>query len=113
MRQKDERKKKLIIAAVVAWLVIGGIAVVLAMPKKAPAIPPQPVPLGTNELRVGAKLYNRHAPTNQHLFTVIKVDPAYEFPDGETRPGVKVRSPSNGGSIWTPREKMNDFLVVQ
>ena len=72
-----------------------------------------PVPLGTNQLKIGAKLYNRHSVTNQLLFVVVDLDPAHEFPDGETLPAARVKNPTIGSSTWIAREKMNDFLVVQ
>jgi hypothetical protein len=74
--------------------------------------PENPVPLGTNELKIGAKLYSPSNPTNL-LFTVLDVNPAYDFPDDDLRPGVKVKSPVIGSSSWVPRESLNKCLVVQ
>lgn len=72
----------------------------------------QPVYLGTNELKVGAKLYDLHNRTN-HIFTVLEVDPAYDFPGGDTRPGVRVNTPANSASSWVPRAGLNKTLVMQ
>jgi len=79
---------------------------------KSDAVPPTPVPLGTNELSIGAKLYNPHAGTN-YVFTVTGLNPAYDFPDEDTRPGVKIRSEIIRGSSWVPRDNLNKFYVVQ
>jgi hypothetical protein len=71
-----------------------------------------PVPLGTNELKIGAKLYSPNNPTNL-LFTVLDINPAYDFPDDDIRSGMRVKSPNIGGSSWVPRENLNKCLVVQ
>jgi hypothetical protein len=71
-----------------------------------------PVLLGTNELKIGAKLYGPNNPTNL-LFTVLDIDPAYDFPDDDFRPGVKVQSPAIGSSSWVPRDSLSKCLVVQ
>jgi hypothetical protein len=68
------------------------------------------VPLGTKELAVGKKLFDPAHP-ERFQWTVIDVDRNYEFPDGDNRPGVKVRGES--GSVWKPRETLEMLMVMQ
>jgi hypothetical protein len=81
--------------------------------KPAKAMPPDHpagVPLGTNELKAGAKLINPAFP-NRFRWTVVAIDRAYEFPDGEIRPAVQVTG--DNGTIWLPRDKVEKLMVVQ
>jgi hypothetical protein len=108
MNQTDQAKKIVIVA--IANLFLLGAFVTFFWIRPKPPVNPPPVPVGTNELKVGAKLYN---PTHPESFqwTVIDVDRNYEFPDGDNRLGVKVRGES--GSVWIPREKLENLMMVQ
>ena len=69
-----------------------------------------PVPLGTNELKVGANLFSPH--NSYHFGAVVELDRWHEFPDGSVKPGALLRA-TNGFETWTPREKLMKVLVVQ
>jgi hypothetical protein len=58
--QTDQAKKIVIVA--IANLFLLGLFVMFFWMRPKPPLNPQPVPVGTNELRVGAKLYNSAYP---------------------------------------------------
>jgi hypothetical protein len=109
MQTQRNEAQRIAVIAIASFLFLGA-AVVIIWRRKT--VPPQPVPLSTNELKVGAKLFNSTENTN-HVFTVIEVDRAYDFPNGDIRPGVRIRSEVIGRSTWVPRENLDKFHVVQ
>jgi hypothetical protein len=109
MQDQHQEAKRIAIIAIASFFFLG--AAVMFVWRPRPAAPPaQPVPVGTNELKVGAKLFNPQFP-DRFQWTVIEVERVYEFPDGDARPGVKVRGES--GSVWIPREKLKKLMVAQ
>src|SRR4051812_23892436 len=108
MNQTDQAKRIALISIASFFFLSAAVVFILMRPK--PPLNPQPVRVGTNELRVGAKLYNPAYP-ERFEWTVIEVDRNYDFPDGDPRPGVKVRGES--GSVWILREKLEKLMVVQ
>ena len=109
----DGRFEKKLVVAVVTVLFAAGILIPAWMiaSRPGPSQVSAPLPLGTNRLKVGARLYSPHR-TNE-FFTVLDINSAYDFPDEDTRPAVKITSETIGGSSWVPREGLNKYFVVQ
>jgi hypothetical protein len=72
-------------------------------------VKPEPQPLGTNQLHVGDMLFD--PTTKRELWTVLATERKHEFDDDTDRDGVLVRSRTNGGESWMPREKLGKVLV--
>ena len=110
----EDRKKTALIITATTLLAAAALVLIALRPATAKHEPEvsAPIPLGTNSLKVGALLYNPKR-TNEVLWVVQDINPTYEFPDGEIRPAVKVRSESNRISTWIPRENLRSVLVVQ
>jgi hypothetical protein len=112
MRLNEEQRKTAYIALSCLFLIATLVVLQVLKPGRAKRTEAQPILLSTNELKVGAKLFNLSENT-KHVFTVVEVDRAYDFPDGDIRPGVRIRSEVLGRSTWVPRENLNKFHVVQ
>src|SRR5687768_4552936 len=110
MQLNDQQKKTACIAIACLFLLSAFVAATQLRPTKAKPAEPPPVPLGTNELKVGAKLIDPKFPY-RYEWTVKAIDRAYDFPDGELRPAVQVYG--ENGTIWIPREKLENLMVVQ
>jgi hypothetical protein len=112
MKSRTVEKRPVI--SVVAALFAAGILVPARMISSRHEIPAMrsPVLLGTNDLKIGAKLYNPNNSTSL-MFTVLDINPAYDFPDDDIRPGVKVKSATIGSCSWVPRVNLDKSLVVQ
>ena len=111
MQTQRNEAQRIAVIAIASFFFLAAAVVIIWKPR--PGTPqPVPVPTSTNELKVGAKLFNP-AFSNRFQWTVIEIDGAYEFPDGEIRPGVRIRSAAIGGSTWVPRENLDKFYVVQ
>lgn len=69
---------------------------------------PNLIPIGTNTITAGVKLYNSH--TKALSGEVLKVERAHEFENGEMEPGVYIRF-TNGNEGWAVRREMKGTLI--
>ena len=108
MQLSDHQKKSALIALAVFFVVLALIVVAF---NQTPEVQAEGalVPLGTNQLAVGANLYLANG---YHFGRVVKIDQGREFPDGTNRPGALIK-PTNTFAVWVPLEKLTNALVVQ
>ena len=74
--------------------------------------PPTAAPLGTNDLKIGARLYYPHG-EHRLVWTVVDLEKNFDFPDDNPRPGVRVRGTNSAHAWWVPRNTIEKLLVVQ
>jgi|ERR1051325_3561488 hypothetical protein len=67
------------------------------------------VPLGTNTPEIGLRLFHPH--TRREIGSAVKIESAHEFPDGEERPGVLLKT-INDAKVWVPRKSLDNALFL-